>query len=285
MRISGFEKNSVVDYPGKLAAVFFTPGCNMDCFYCHNRSLLAPGAKDSVLDNQAIFEFLKSRRLIIDAVVITGGEPTLQIDLPKFAKRVKSLGFLVKLDTNGTKPWIIRNLIENNLVDFIAMDIKAPIDKYKQVANRDIDITAINESIDLIIGSGVEHEFRTTFAPTLNKLDILKIAARVRNSQSYILQQYRQPGVGFDMFGPTVQQPPHAEQFVFETAKLAAQIGTNCTARGLTMNEEFYESKFNFVLHENDMIHFRNQLSKAGYQSVSIEPQIQNYKYNQDSLL
>ena len=281
MRISGFEKNSVVDYPGKLAAVVFTPGCNMDCFYCHNRSLLAPGAEDSVLDNQAIFEFLKSRRLILDAVVITGGEPTLQINLPKFAKRVKSLGFLVKLDTNGTKPWIIKNLIDNKLVDFIAMDIKAPVNKYQQVTNREIDMTAINESIDMITASNVDHEFRTTFAPMLNRLDILKIAARVRNAQSYVLQQYRQPGVGFDMFGPTVQLPPHSEQFVFETAKLASQIGANCSARGLSMNEDFYESKFDSLVYESDLKDFQDQLVTAGYRPT--KPL--TYKHKQDMLL
>ncbi len=237
MRIAGLEKSSFVDYPGKMAAVIFTPGCNMDCFYCHNRQLLAPGEDDNLHDPQAVLEFLRSRRFLLDGVVISGGEPTIQGDLEDFIRQVKNIGLLVKLDTNGTRPWVLRSLIEKKLVDFVAMDLKAPVEAeaYKKIAGLAVDINAINESIDMLLDGEVDYEFRTTFAPTLKTIDIAKIAARIHRAKSYVLQQYRKPGLGVDMFGLVDSPEPHSEKYVCQTAMLAQKFIPNCTTRGLSL--------------------------------------------------
>ncbi len=235
MRIAGLEKSSFVDYPGKLAAVIFTPGCNMDCFYCHNRQLLAPDESDRRYDPQAVLEFLRSRRFLLDGVVITGGEPTLQNDLEDFVRKIHNMGFLVKLDTNGMQPWIVRSLLEKGLLDFVAMDIKAPLEaeKYAQIAGPDIDLDAINESIDLLMSSPVSYEFRTTFAPQLSMVDITKIATRIHGAASYVLQQYRNVGRSMDMFGLVDSPEPHSEEFICETAMLVRKFVAKCSVRGL----------------------------------------------------
>lgn len=265
MRIAGFEKNSAVDYPGKISAVVFTPGCNMDCYYCHNRSLLSPGAEDSLINPQAVFEFLKVRKFIIDAVVITGGEPTSQKDLENFIRRVKKLGLLVKLDTNGTRPWIIKSLLEQNLIDFIAMDIKAPAEKYQQIAGTKVDLTAIEKSIDLILASDIPHEFRTTVAPGLTRQDIVKIAVRIRGAHSYTLQQYRQPGIGVDLFGPVYAPNPLPDQLIFELAQLADTIMGSAKTRGLDLPADHYQSKMGSYISESQV---ENSITFAHQQSV-----------------
>lgn len=233
MRIAGIEKSSFVDYPGRLATVLFTPGCNMDCFYCHNRHLLGPSEDDTIYNTQDVLNFLRSRQGLIDAVVVSGGEPTLQTDLFEFMYQIRHMRFEIKLDTNGLRPWVIKSLIDHKLVDFIAMDVKAPLHKYFRIVNSDVPPGLLRESINLIMSSGVEYEFRTTVAPLLTTSDILDIATTIQGAKRYALQQYRQPGAGMNMFGLVQYPDPHPASFLYQAQELVAKFVQHCEVRGI----------------------------------------------------
>ncbi|QCT39973.1 anaerobic ribonucleoside-triphosphate reductase activating protein [Candidatus Saccharibacteria bacterium oral taxon 955] len=189
MTIGGIQKFSTVDYPGYTVASIFTIGCNMRCGYCHNPELVLPEQYAGAIPEEEIFEFLEKRRGLLDGVAISGGEPTMQEDLPDFIRRCKKMGFLVKLDTNGTNPGVLRELLQENLVDFVAMDIKGPLEKYSQIAARPIDIDAILESIDLI--RTVPHEFRTTIVRgQLVPEDFESIGQLVHGADRFALQYF-----------------------------------------------------------------------------------------------
>ncbi|NLY18553.1 MAG: anaerobic ribonucleoside-triphosphate reductase activating protein [Clostridiaceae bacterium] len=192
MKIAGLARQSFVDYPGKIAACVFTQGCNMNCGFCHNRSLVGSNHKNPLIDEAEVISFLHRRRKFLDGVVITGGEPTLQPDLDSFIKRVKNMGYPVKLDTNGTKPDVLKKLIEKNLLDYIAMDIKAPMKKYRDICRSDFNEEALLECISIIKNSNVDYEFRTTCCPQLNESDIYEIADLIKGAKKYVLQQYRE---------------------------------------------------------------------------------------------
>jgi len=189
MKIGGWQKVSLIDYPGQVATVVFTAGCNLRCRYCHNAKLVV--GKCQPVDLEEWWSWLKSRQGKLDAVVVSGGEPTLQPDLAVFIERVKKMGFKVKLDTNGTNPEVVRVLIERELVDYIAMDVKAPLDKYAQITGVDYDTEKIKQSIDLIINSGVDHEFRTTFVESLLSVtDLQEIVKLIKGAQRYYVQDF-----------------------------------------------------------------------------------------------
>ena len=222
MKIAGFTKTSFVDYPGKIACVVFTPYCNMKCGYCHNKHILTGDVP--LTDNADVFEYMIKRKDMLGAVVITGGEPTLQPCLTEFIKKVKQLGLCVKLDTNGTNPAVIEALLNKNLLDYVAMDVKAPIDKYCEIAGCPVDVNAIMASINILKNASVVYEFRTTFAPALTKDDIMEIGELINGTKAYYLQQYRQvPG----------EAPPHTREYVKETAELIRQAIGFCDAKGV----------------------------------------------------
>lgn len=187
MLIGGLHKCSTVDYPGLLSSVIFTCGCNMNCSYCHNRELIS-SRTDSAYEVKEIMEFLYIRKGLIDAVVISGGEPTLQEDLIEFIRNVKALGFKVKLDTNGTRPKVMEKLIKSGMVDFIAMDIKAPHEKYQSVCGAPIPVDSISKSIQLIMESGIDYEFRTTTWSTLLEDDYFQILKWINKAKRYVVQ-------------------------------------------------------------------------------------------------
>jgi pyruvate formate lyase activating enzyme len=244
MRIAGLEPTSFVDFPGKMAAVLFTPGCNLDCWYCHNRQLLAPGESDTTHDPDDVLALLAERADFLDAVTITGGCPTLQKDLAEYCARIKDLGLLVKVDTNGTRPWVIRDLIERQLVDFVAMDIKAPFQKYEAICKTPVDIDAVNETINLLMANPIAYEFRTTFAPELTTADILRIGRRIHGADRYVLQQYRNPGRGMDMFGLVEPPTPHPADYLRKTAALVRVFVRHVIIRGLDIETEFSEGSY-----------------------------------------
>jgi pyruvate formate lyase activating enzyme len=192
--IAGWVKTSLVDYPEKISSVVFTQGCNMNCFYCHNKELI-PLEKESKFDEVEILQWLRKRSSIVEGVVVTGGEPTLQKDLGDFLKSVKKLGLKTKLDTNGTQPEVLEKLLEDGMLDFIAMDIKAPLEKYSQICgksfDKSFDKSSVEESLTLIRNSKIDHEFRTTLAPGLNPEDIRRILTEIAGDKNYILQKCR----------------------------------------------------------------------------------------------
>lgn len=193
MKIGGIQKFSTVDYPGYTCAAIFTIGCNMRCGYCHNPELVLPDQYAPTIPEELIFEFLETRRGLLDAVAISGGEPTMQEDLVEFIGKVKDMGFRVKLDSNGTHPDMLEELIGRKMVDFVAMDIKGPYSKYHQIAARPTNLDAIRRSIELI-KNGVDHEFRTTIVRSqLEPEDFKAIGKMVDGAQRFALQQF-QPG-------------------------------------------------------------------------------------------
>lgn len=189
MRLGGLQKTSLIDYPEKIAAIVFTIGCNFRCPYCHNPELVDETAKE--LSESDFFSFLKSRVGLLDAVTITGGEPTVHADLVSFIQKIKEFGFLVKLDSNGTNPDTLLYLIENKLVDYIAMDIKSPLEKYTATVARPTDIQKIKRSIELLLENKVPYEFRTTVVKALlTPADFHDIGSLIRGAKRYYLQKF-----------------------------------------------------------------------------------------------
>lgn len=181
----------MIDYPGEICAIVFTQGCNFRCPYCHNPELVNPEMYGECLLEEEIFSFLAKRKGKIDAVSITGGEPTIQNDLIDFVKRVRKTGYSIKIDTNGSQPEVIEKLISMKLLDYIAMDIKSPAGKFKSITKSDISYHKITQTIELIMKSGIPYEFRTTVLKRLlDENDIVNIAHSIRTARLYILQQF-----------------------------------------------------------------------------------------------
>jgi len=193
MRIGGVNPFSLSDFPGQVAAVVFTQGCNFRCPYCHNASLLSSLRPDDLLIREERFlEFMQRRRGRLDGVAVCGGEPCIQPDLSRFLQRIKARGLLVKLDTNGSRPEILRKLLGKGLVDYIAMDVKAPLQMYDRLCGVHVPVRRIKESIALIFSSGIEHEFRTTVVePLLSPTDIKLIQQLVPSGSKHRLQEFR----------------------------------------------------------------------------------------------
>jgi pyruvate formate lyase activating enzyme len=191
MKIGGLQRVSLIDFPGMISAVIFLQGCNFRCPYCHNPELVDPGLFGPCLTEKEVLDFLHTRVGKLDAVSITGGEPTIQSKLIPFIGQIKKMGFAVKIDTNGTQPQIIKALLTENLLDYIAMDIKAPLEKYDEIVNAPVNTDLIKESIRLIIKSKIPHEFRTTVVQSLlDEKDIVSIAKLISGAGNYVLQNF-----------------------------------------------------------------------------------------------
>ena len=204
MLIGGFQRFSLSDFPGRSAAIVFTQGCNFRCPWCHNAALIPREPRgETVFSDDLILGFLASRAGMLDGVVITGGEPTIQQDLPDFARRVKSLGYELKLDTNGSVPRMLSRLLEAGLVDYVAMDVKAPFGRYPALAGIQTPPEAVSESISLIAGSGIAHEFRTTLVDgMLSESEIPLIRSLLPPGSKHRIQKYRNPVVHARVTGP-----------------------------------------------------------------------------------
>lgn len=228
MLIAGFNKTSFVDYPGKLCAVVFTPACNYDCWYCHNRHILRTYGLHPIPEAD-VLTHLEKRKGLLEGLTVTGGEPTLQKDLPDFLRKVKALGYAVKLDTNGSRPEVVKKLLEESLLDYIAMDIKAPLEQYERITRVKTDAAPLRESIALMLQAGIGYEFRTTFAPTLTQEDILALCDDITGAQSYWLQQYRLP----EEADGQPRLAPHPKELVLDTAEKVKQKLGVCGLRGV----------------------------------------------------
>lgn len=194
MQIHGLNKTTLLDYPGRVAATLFTGNCNFRCPFCQNKDLVLNPESQPVLDLEEIYAFLSKRRNILSGVCITGGEPTLQDDLELFIEKIKSLGYQIKLDTNGYKPDVLKNLVNRKLIDYVAMDIKSSKENYGTACG----ITAINldnieNSVDFLLTGKVEYEFRTTVVKELHTAeDFEKIGKWLCGASAYFLQSYKE---------------------------------------------------------------------------------------------
>ena len=189
MLIGGLQKVSFIDYPNKLSCVIFTQGCPFRCHYCHNKELVLPSHFQKPMLEKEVFDFLEKKKNKLDGVVLSGGEPTAQPDLALFIKRIKEMGFLVKLDTSGINPTKLSFLIKSNLLDYIAMDIKAPFTKYNLLAGINVSVEKIQQTIRIIETSNIAYQFRTTFyKQNLNDHDIEKIRTQLSNMKNYTIQ-------------------------------------------------------------------------------------------------
>lgn len=209
MLLGGLQRLTLIDYPGKVAATVFTVGCNFRCPFCHNPELVFPdfGGATGVISEKDFFDFLKKRQGQLDGICITGGEPTIQKDILEFMKKIKSLGFLVKLDSNGTRPDVLKRAYDDNLVDFVAMDIKNCLEKYNQTNETETDLERIKLSVELIRNSGRDYEFRTTVVPGLHlEKDFDKIGKWLDGAENYALQKFRNEGKILDeKFGKKIK--------------------------------------------------------------------------------
>lgn len=200
MLIRGLNKTTLLDYPGCVAAVVFVGGCNFRCPFCQNSGLVLEPSAGEIISEEEIFAFLKKRKNVLKGVCITGGEPTLQEDLPDFLYQIRNLGYRIKLDTNGYRPEILKRLLEEKLLDYVAMDIKNSPDKYAETAGVDyagggLNLEKINESIGLLLCRTVEYEFRTTVVKELHTLeDMIKIGEWIKGCRAYFLQKFQDNG-------------------------------------------------------------------------------------------
>ncbi|MCP4133495.1 MAG: anaerobic ribonucleoside-triphosphate reductase activating protein [bacterium] len=191
MNVRGIYKTSLIDYPGKISAVVYTGGCNLRCRYCHNPELVEAGNSLELYPNDEVLAFLKKREMLIDGVTITGGEPTLAKNIDSFIETIRELSLEVKLDTNGLKPDVVERLLQKELLDYIAIDVKTSPENYSKLTNRETDFSQIIKTVDIVRASGLDYEIRTTCVPeyvTLEDLESIKNAlGRVKK---YCLQQF-----------------------------------------------------------------------------------------------
>ena len=226
MRLSGIQPFTLLDFPGKIACITFTPGCNFRCGYCHNPEFVLPEKlreiKDSFIDEEVFFSFLKKRQGLLDGVVVSGGEPTMMYDLISFMEKIKALGFLVKLDTNGNKPEVLREAIEKKVIDYVAMDIKTTPAKYKELVGGLAQEERLQESIALLKTNIVPYEFRTTLVKEIHTSAILEeMAKTISGAPKLYLQTFRPDHVldpKFSLFHPFTMSEMEMAKDIFATA-------------------------------------------------------------------
>ena len=194
MRIEGLQKTTLLDFPGKVACTIFTEGCNFRCPFCHNSSLVICDKKgeDPTYSEEEILKFLKKRQGILDGVCITGGEPMMQSDLEEFIEKIKKLGYLVKLDTNGSEPMRLKKLIDDGLIDYVAMDVKNCKEEYaRTIGVKNYPIDRIEESISILLEDRIPYEFRTTVVKEFHTAEnMIRLAQWIKGAKNYYMQQF-----------------------------------------------------------------------------------------------
>ncbi len=236
MQIGGLQKLTLIDFPGRLAATVFLTGCDFRCPFCYSAELVLPQKIKSQpkLSQKEFFDFLKDRKGLLEGVVICGGEPTINRNLAQFIKKIKDLGYLVKLDTNGSNPVMLKTLIDKKLIDYVAMDVKAPKEKYKEVVGllgcwTDKILRNIEKSINILKESKIDFEFRTTVIPNLlKKEDILKIAHWIKPAPKYFLQNFR-PEKTIDPKFEKIK--PYPQEYLLEIQKAISPFFDVCQIR------------------------------------------------------
>lgn len=230
MIFNGFQKLTLLDFPGKTACTLFTAGCNFRCPFCHNASLVTHIEKYETYTEEDILSFLKKRQGLLDGVCITGGEPLLQNGIEDFLAKVKALGFAVKLDTNGSNPEKLKSLVEKGVVDYVAMDVKASMENYgNAVGIPDFNTQDIEQSIDFLLSEAVDYEFRTTVVAELhNTQDIAELAKRIKGAKRYFLQSFVDSG---DLIGQNLTAV--APEIMTEMCNVALRFVENAKIRGI----------------------------------------------------
>lgn len=230
MKLIGLQKMTVLDFPGRVACIVFTFGCNFRCPFCHNASLVM-GEGESDITEEEFFAYLKKRQGILDGVVVTGGEPLLQKDIEDFLRKIKSLGYEIKLDTNGTFPEKLKNVVNEGLVDYVAMDIKNAPEYYAITSGKeDVDLTKIKASVDFLINEAqVEYEFRTTVVAQFHSESVMdEIGEMIKGAKNYYLQGFVDSG---DLIGENLSALPKAN--MQKMADRVSQYVQNVSLRGV----------------------------------------------------
>ncbi|RLG15521.1 MAG: anaerobic ribonucleoside-triphosphate reductase activating protein [Candidatus Nanohalarchaeota archaeon] len=230
--IRGVQKTTLIDYPGKIASTIFFNRCNFLCPFCHNPELALDQDENSPINPDEILEDLDKRKNWLDGVCLTGGEPTMHKGLEEFIKSIKKRGLLVKLDTNGTNPNLIETLLKKELIDYIAMDIKAHYDDYDHVVKVKVNKENIKKSTELIRNSSIDYEYRTTVVPPyFNEQDLLKICKWLEGSKHYSLQQFRNDTKMIDM--TLKKTAPYNPKKLEEFKEIASKYFKTCEIRGI----------------------------------------------------
>ena len=232
MQIGGLAKNSLIDFPGKLSSVIFFSGCNFDCPYCHNPDLAAGcSPRAGAINFDEICRFLEKRQDFLDGVVISGGEPTLQTDIADVCTQIKNLGFPLKLDTNGSRPEVLQHLIDEGLVDYIAMDLKTDPHLYTTYIKRDCAPDPIFSSIRIIMDAGIDYEFRTTCVkPIVTRQTVERICQRIQGARLYVLQHFRKNEVLHPEFFRDCDYE-YCDEELMQLKALAEQLVDKCIVR------------------------------------------------------
>lgn len=236
MEFRGWQKTSLVEYPGKVSTVLFTGGCNFRCPFCYNGNLvLKPETLQKITETEVI-DFLKQRQKLYQAVIVTGGEPTMFKDLPEFYKKVKKLGLLTGLETNGANPKMLELLLKDKLVDYIGMDIKTSLkwEKYKKATSTENKALFENvlKSVDIIKNSSIEYEFRTTVVPGIHsKEDVLEIAGQLKGTKKYVLQKFTPKDTTLDPKFATL--PSYPDKFLLDIRDKIRKNFGKCEVRNI----------------------------------------------------
>lgn len=231
IKIGGLQKTTLIDYPGKVACTVFFIGCNFYCPFCYSSELVLPEKikLQPQIREKELFDFLKERKGLLEGIVICGGEPTINPHLPNFIKKIKDLGYLVKLDTNGSNPEMLKKLIDEKLINYVAMDIKAPKEKYNLAAGVKVNINNIKKSIKILKRGKIDYEFRMTVVPTLHsKEDIIEIAKWIGPAKKFFLQNFRAEKT----LNPEFKKiKPYSEDFLSEIQKEISPYFAVCQVR------------------------------------------------------
>tara|TARA_Y100000310_G_C20689511_1_gene821292 strand:+ start:1042 stop:1737 length:696 start_codon:yes stop_codon:yes gene_type:complete len=231
MKIGGIQKTTLIDFPGKIAATVFLSGCNFRCPWCYSSELVLP---EKIKNHPEVSEkefttFLKEKQGLLEGIAICGGEPCLNNDLPKFIKKIRKYGYEVKLDTNGSNPKMLGQLIDDKLIDYVAMDIKAPKEKYSKAIGKNVSLSNIEKSIKLLKQGKVDYEFRTTIVPAFHKeKDIFKMARWLWGADKYYLQNFR-PEKTIDPKLETVRS--YSEEYLLDIVKKISPLFDICELR------------------------------------------------------
>jgi len=239
MLIGGLQKTTLIDYPGKVACTVFLAGCNFRCPWCYSSELVLPEKikKQPRIFEKEFFKFLRGKKGLLDGVVVCGGEPTINKDLPDFIRKMRKLGFLVKLDTNGSNPEMLKELITKKLVDYIAMDVKAPLGlnfqvpstKYQKATGVKVDLEKIKKSIEIVKNSRIDYEFRSTIVPGIHtKKDIIQMAKDIGPARAYFLQNFRPEKT----LNPEFKKlKPYPKEYLLEASESVKAFFTICKVR------------------------------------------------------